>query len=56
TAWNLVRNSKIFKDYYLIKRAQGKSHYNALGHVAHKLVRVIYALFKKNLIYQEFQL
>ena len=56
TAWNLVRNSKIFKDYYLIKRAQGKSHYNALGHVAHKLVRVIYALFKKNLIFQEFQL
>lgn len=53
TAWNLVRNSKIFKEYYLSKRAQGKSHYNALGHVAHKLVRTIYALLKKNISYEE---
>lgn len=53
TAWNLVRNSKRFKEYYLIKRAHGKSHYNALGHVAHKLVRTIYTLVKKNISYQE---
>lgn len=53
TAWNLVRNSKRFKEYYLIKRAQGKSHYNALGHVAHKLVRTIYTLLKMNISYQE---
>jgi transposase len=53
TAWNLVRNSKRFKDYYLSKRAQGKSHYTALGHVSHKLVRTIYTLLKKNISYQE---
>lgn len=53
TAWNLVRNSKRFKNYYLSKRAQGKSHYNALGHVAHKLVRTVYTLLKKNISYQE---
>lgn len=53
TAWNLVRNSKRFKEYYLIKRAHRKSHYNALGHVAHKLVRTIYTLLKKNISYQE---
>lgn len=53
TAWNLVRNSKRFKDYYLSKRAQGKSHYTALGHVSHKLVRTIYTLLKKNISYEE---
>ena len=53
TAWNLVRNSKRFKDYYLSKRAQGKSHYTALGHVSHKLVRTIYTLLKKNIFYEE---
>lgn len=53
TAWNLVRNSKKFKDYYLSKRAQGKLHYNALGHTAHKLVRTVYTLLKKNISYQE---
>ncbi len=37
TAWNLVRNSETFNRYYLSKRAQGKSHYSALGHTAHKL-------------------
>lgn len=53
TAWNLVRRSNRFKNYYLCKRAQGKSHYNALGHVTHKLVRTIYTLLKKNISYQE---
>ena len=53
TAWNLVRNSATFNRYYLSKRAQGKSHYSALGHTAHKLVRVIYTLLKKNISYQE---
>lgn len=53
TAWNLVRHSKRFEEYYSLKRSQGKSHYNALGHVAHKLVRVIYRLIKFGETYQE---
>lgn len=53
TAWNCVRHSKKFNEYYLLKRSQGKSHYNALGHVAHKLVRVIFTLIKKDILYQE---
>ena len=53
TAWNLVRNSERFKEYYLSKRSRGKSHYNALGHVSHKLVRTIYSLLKRNISYLE---
>ena len=53
TAWNIVRHSEKFNRYYCLKHSQGKSHYNALGHVAHKLVRVIFTLIKKNISYQE---
>ena len=53
TAWNIVRHSEKFNKYYCLKRSQGKSHYNSLGHVAHKLVRVIFTLIKKNISYQE---
>ena len=53
TAWNIVRHSEKFNTYYCLKRSQGKSHYSALGHVAHKLVRVIFTLIKKDIIYQE---
>ncbi|KXA15098.1 transposase [Fusobacterium equinum] len=53
TAWNCVRHSRKFNEYYLLKHSQGKSHYNALGHVAHKLVRVIFTLIKKDILYQE---
>lgn len=56
TAWNCVRHSRKFNEYYLLKRSQGKSHYNALGHVAHKLVRVIFTLIKKDILYQEEEL
>ncbi|WP_338969102.1 IS110 family transposase [Fusobacterium nucleatum] len=52
-AWNIVRHSEKFNKYYYLKRSQGKSHYNSLGHVAHKLVRVIFTLIKKNIVYQE---
>ena len=52
TAWNFVRNSETFNRYYL-SRTQGKSHYSTLGHTAHKLVRIIYTLLKKNISYQE---
>ena len=47
-AHNVVRNNKTFNDYYLLKRSQGKSHYNALGHCAHKLVRIIFKMLKDN--------
>lgn len=47
-AHNLVLNNKTFKDYYTSKRSQGKSHYCALGHTAHKLVRVIFKMLKSN--------
>lgn len=53
TAWNIVRHSEKFNKYYCLKHSQGKSHYNSLGHVAHKLVRVIFTLIKKNIVYQE---
>ena len=50
-AWNTVRHSEKFNKYYCLKRSQSKSHYNALGHVAHKRVR--FTLIKKNIIYHE---
>ena len=53
TAWNAVRHSEKFNKYYCLKRSQSKSHYNSLGHVAHKLVRVIFTLIKKDISYQE---
>ena len=43
-AWNVVRNNAIFKAYYDAKRAEGRSHYNTLGHCAGKLVRVIWKM------------
>lgn len=47
-AHNLVLNNETFKEYYDLKRSQGKSHYCALGHTAHKLVRVIFKMLKSN--------
>jgi len=43
-AWNVAGNNTTFKDYYDSKRAEGRSHYNALGHCAGKLVRVIWKI------------
>jgi transposase len=48
-AWQATLNNKTFKDYYDLKVSQGRSHYNALGHVAHKLVRVIHKMMTGNL-------
>lgn len=42
SANNCVRNSKTMKEYYLKKRSEGKSHYNALGHCAKKLINYIF--------------
>ncbi len=44
SAHNVVRNNQTFKTYYDSKIAQGRSHYNALGHCAGKLVRIIYKM------------
>ena len=47
-AHNLVLHNKTFKEYYDLKRSQGKTHYCALGHCAHKLVRIIFKMLKSN--------
>lgn len=47
-AWNVSMNNDTFKSYYDSKIAQGNSHYSALGHTAHKLVRVIFKLLNDN--------
>lgn len=41
-AHNVVKNNATFKAYYDKKRDEGRSHYNALGHCAGKLVRIIH--------------
>ena len=43
-AHNIVKNNETFKAYYDSKRDQGKTHYNALGHCATKLLRIMYKL------------
>lgn len=50
-AFNVVRNTRTFSQYYDAKRAQGRLHYNALGHVAGKLVRVIFKILKDNVAF-----
>lgn len=47
-AWQLTLNDSVFFDYYSLKRSQGLDHYGSLGHVVHKLVRVIFKLLKTN--------
>ena len=51
SAHNVVRHNETFKNYYELKRSQGKSHYCALGHVAHKLVRIIFKMLKDNVVF-----
>lgn len=48
SAHNVVLHNDTFKNYYNLKRSQGKPHYSALGHTAHKLVRVIFKMLKDN--------
>lgn len=48
-AWNVSLNNETFKRYYDSKIAQGNSHYSALGHTAHKLVRVLFKLLNDNI-------
>lgn len=43
-AHNVVKNNNTFKAYYDAKMAEGRSHYNALGHCAGKLVRILFKM------------
>lgn len=47
-AFQLTKGNRTFKNYYDKKRAEGKNHYNALGHTAHKLIRIIFFITKNN--------
>ena len=47
-ALNVVKNNATFKDYYEAKMAEGRTHYNALGHCAGKLVRIIWKMMTDN--------
>lgn len=47
-AWNVSLNNATFKAYYDEKVAQKGRHYAALGHVAGKLIRVIFSMLKNN--------
>lgn len=48
-AHNVVKNNKTFNDYYNHKLSEGRSHYNALGHCAGKLIRIIYKMLTDNI-------
>lgn len=43
-AFSIIYNNEIFHNYYMDKRAQGKNHRVALGHVCNKLVRIIFKI------------
>ena len=42
SAYNMARRPGPMKDYFELKKSQGKSHYNALGHCAAKLCRYLF--------------
>ncbi len=48
-AFLIIYNNETFHNYYLDKRAQGKNHKVALGHVCNKLVRVIFKVLTDNI-------
>ena len=48
-AHNTVRNNQTFHLYYDKKMSEGRTHYNALGHCAGKLVRIIYKMLTDNI-------
>lgn len=43
-AFSIIYNNETFHNYYIQKRAQGKKHRVALGHICNKLVRVIFKI------------
>lgn len=44
----VIQHNEVFKQYYQLKRSQGKSHRCAQGHCVRKLLRVIYHLLTTN--------
>ena len=48
---SIKQHNEVFAAYYLKKRNEGKPHYVALNHVAKKLVRLIYALETKGVMF-----
>lgn len=51
-AWQLSLHNDTFKAYYDLKRSQGLNHYGALGHVAHKFVRVLFKLLRDQIPFE----
>jgi len=47
----LISHNVVFAEYYHKKRSEGKPHRVAMSHVAKKLVRVIYTLETRNILY-----
>lgn len=47
-AHNVVKNNATFRAYYEKKVSEGRSHYNAIGHCAGKLVRIIWKMLTDN--------
>lgn len=47
----IIWKNDTFHDYYITKMAQGKSHLNAVGHVSHKLTRIIFKLLSTNTVF-----
>jgi transposase len=52
----LIRFNVVFAEYYHKKRSEGKSHRVAMSHVAKKLVRIIYTLETRNILFDSDQL
>lgn len=51
SAYNVVKNNPTFAAYYHKKLSEGKSHYNALGHTAGKLIRILFKMQKDNICF-----
>jgi transposase len=49
SAFELTRHSSTFADFYSKKRSHGLSHFSAIGHLAHKLVRVLFKILSDNI-------
>lgn len=52
----VIKNNEVFKNYYNLKRSQGKGHLCAEGHCVRKLLRVIYHLCTTNQAFDPFLL
>ena len=44
----VINNNEVFKQYYNLKRSQGKGHRCAQGHCVRKLLRIIFHLLSEN--------